>query len=137
LECELKNLREIVALSDQEGRVAMETAARHRETLEKIACRRAGVSDKHLELIRAVVEAPLLGACAPRFQRILDNARQKGLIAHVHGGILSIRSIHGAAAGNAWDELGHLGVQVMKDIHGEGWSYIRPSQQFTSIGKRP
>ena len=124
---EISRLREVSLLTGAEAREAAATAATHLKTLEAAACRRAGVTTKYLELLHAVLDNPLFGAFAGAFDRIIDTAQKKEIVVRVHGGVQSLRS--GTCSGNAWHELGPLGVQIMTDINGADWQYSRPSEQ--------
>ncbi len=126
---EIKKQRELANQSRIAASAATATAEQHRKALESMVCKQAGVSAKYLDLVRTVIADPLTGACMPAFDRILATSFQKGVIVHVHGGIHAINGPHGSS-GNAWYELGPVGVQMMTDIEGDDWHYDRPSAQF-------
>lgn len=106
---------------------AAETAASTKyEKLKNAVCKKAGLSEKYLDLVQAVVKNPMTGAYSCQYERIINNAIEKGVISHISGGSgWIIRGPNGSSS-NHWYEPGKLGKEMLTDLMGEQYQYVSP-----------
>lgn len=117
----ISDLRELSQQATKSAAIAKAEADRLKLKLETAACKKAGLSLKYLELIASIEENPISGGYG---HRVFDNAIKKEVIKNVRGEIR-----HKGCSSNSYYELGSLGIQIMKDIHGDDWEYVNPAKR--------
>lgn len=125
--------RELTEAAHRAATAAKENADLQQGKLEKMVCDEAGISIKYLVLIDRVMKQPVSGGYyGSGFSRIFENAREKGIVKYVSAGKDGDYSDGHGMSSNAWVELGDLGIQIMRSIHGSDWAYEPPSARIAA-----